>query len=401
MDFAAGVSVISLGAMFGLNSYAGAGSGKSANERDSHHSMHRIKTLLLALPGFATLCARLTRGHVRAFMYHRFTDEPSVHPRRMSVAVFRRQMEYLARTCEVGNPDDQVRLESGGNVPAARPLAVVTADDGYADFMTCAFPVLRELGLPATLFVTTGFVDGTIWMWWDRIMWIFEHTDHPRLDYPFHATRLVADLSSPAGCAAAWQQLVPALRFVPDVEKEELVGDLAAVLEVEVPAAAPARYAPATWEQLAGMAAAGITMAGHTRTHPILSQVDAEQARAEIAGSRADLGARLGTEPDWFAYPQGGPADYTPATEQAVRDAGYRDSYVAYYDPALEGRPFARHRYHAVSDWTEFRWVVCGANHLVLKLRRLLGMSTGVSIQYWQGSELAAGPADAGTGSAS
>ena len=159
----------------------------------------------------------------------------------------------------------------------------------------------------------------------------------------------------------------------------------------------PRKYVRFNGKQLAEMAAGGVTMAGHTRTHPILSQVEPEQAHAEIAGSRADLGERLGEQPGWFAYPQGGPADFTPATVEMVRKAGYRGSYVAYHDPACAGRPFARHRYHAVADWTDFRWVVCGADYLVLKLRGLLGQSTSVSPQYWQGRDLAVG-AEAGAG---
>lgn len=361
-----------------------------AGEGEAEHAVRRLKTLLLALPGFTALCRGLTRGHARAFMYHRFTDDTATYPRRMSVSVFRRQLTYLAATCDVGRPADQARLESGA-AAGGRPLAVVTVDDGYLDFHDHAWPVLRDLGLPSTLFVTSGFVSGAVWMWWDRIMWILEATDHESLAFPFRGSTVEADLVEASGRARAWQILVPALRFVPDREKEALVADLARVLDVEVPSVAPPRYAPCTWEQLAAMAADGVTMAGHTRTHPILSRVDAAQGRDEITGSREEMAAHLGEAPAWFAYPQGGPADFTPATVALVQEAGYKDAYVAYYDPSLAGEAFARHRYHAVSDWTDFRWTACGAEHLVQLLRRRLGLPTTVSINYWQGSDLAGG----------
>ena len=47
--------------------------------------------------------------------------------------------------------------------------AVITVDDGYRDFYDIAFPVLREEGVPATFFVTTGFIDGQIWLWPDLL----------------------------------------------------------------------------------------------------------------------------------------------------------------------------------------------------------------------------------------
>lgn len=354
----------------------------------------RLKSLLLALPGFEQACLRLTRGHVRSLMYHRFCSDEAPNPRRMSAGLFRRQLRHLADRCRVAGPDDQARLEDRLAPRPDRPLAVVTVDDGYADFHAHAFPVLRDLGLTATLFVTTGFVDGTCWMWWDRIRWALDHTDHADLAFPFRGGVLRGDLGTERGRTAFWQTLVPALRFVTDAEKETVVADLAAALEVTVPAAPPERYAPSPWAQIAAMADAGITMGAHTRTHPILAQLDREAARAEIEGSRADLAARLGSAPDWFAYPQGGPADFTAETESLVDAAGFAGCYVAYLDLAAEGRRLARHRYHAVSDWADFRWIVCGADYLVLRLRRLCGLPTcGVAANYWQGSELVEGPA--------
>ena len=355
--------------------------------------IRKIKSLLLAFPGFDWACRALTRRHVRAFMYHRFCNDDPPSSRRTSVALLRRQLAYLASRCQVVDPDEQARVEDGPAIRPVRPLAVITVDDGYADFHDYAFPVLRELGIPATLFVTTGFVDGTCWMWWDRIRWALEHTDQSRVEFSFREEVLRGELTTDAGRSAFWQTLVPALRFVADGEKEGVVAQLAAELAVTIPAEAPPRYAPTTWAQIVTMAEAGVTMGAHTRTHPILSQLDSKAAMAEIVGCRDDLAARLGWAPKWFAYPQGGPADFNAETESLVAQAGFSGCYVAYLDLASEGKRWARHRYNAVSNWTDFRWTVSGADYLVLKLRRLLGLSTcGVPDSYWQGKDLVDGP---------
>lgn len=75
--------------------------------------------------------------------------------------LFRRQVEELAGLAEVVSLGEAVRRLTMADAGAQRPLAVLTFDDAYANFLDCAWPVLAELGLPATLFVPVGFLDGT------------------------------------------------------------------------------------------------------------------------------------------------------------------------------------------------------------------------------------------------
>jgi peptidoglycan/xylan/chitin deacetylase (PgdA/CDA1 family) len=108
-------------------------------------------------PGCTVLCYHLVGAG---------TASPVDLPREL----FRRQMEDLAETAEVlplAEAIETVRLRaragSDGRAPAAttdRPLAAVTFDDAYRNFSEAAFPILRELGIPVTLFVPVGFVEG-------------------------------------------------------------------------------------------------------------------------------------------------------------------------------------------------------------------------------------------------
>lgn len=75
--------------------------------------------------------------------------------------LFRRQVEELAAVAEVVPLGEAVRRLTSPDARAARPLAVLTFDDAYANFLERAWPMLDELGLPATLFVPVGFLDGT------------------------------------------------------------------------------------------------------------------------------------------------------------------------------------------------------------------------------------------------
>ena len=85
----------------------------------------------------------------------------------MSPANFAAQMEALRRVAEPLPLLDLVRNQAGGPLPARS--VVVTFDDGYVDNLEQAFPVLREHGVPASLFVATGNIDTPREFWWDRL----------------------------------------------------------------------------------------------------------------------------------------------------------------------------------------------------------------------------------------
>jgi peptidoglycan/xylan/chitin deacetylase (PgdA/CDA1 family) len=77
-----------------------------------------------------------------------------------------------------------------------------------------------------------------------------------------------------------------------------------------------------TWEQLAEMSRAGMTIGSHTRYHPwITKMTDAGELQREIAGSREQLQTKLGITVEFFAYPFG---VHTPAVAAVVRESGYR-----------------------------------------------------------------------------
>lgn len=80
------------------------------------------------------------------------------------VADFRRLLGWLrARAEPLALADWLARA-----TPPARPAFAVTFDDGWADNFAHAWPVLRELGIPATIFLATGAVEDRAPFWWQR-----------------------------------------------------------------------------------------------------------------------------------------------------------------------------------------------------------------------------------------
>lgn len=91
-------------------------------------------------------------------MYHRVNDALPPGDLVVPAANFRQQMEYLAAHCEVMSLDKLLGDEGRGTRDKGRKKVAITFDDGYRDNYLNAYPVLKELGLPATLFLTTGMI---------------------------------------------------------------------------------------------------------------------------------------------------------------------------------------------------------------------------------------------------
>jgi peptidoglycan/xylan/chitin deacetylase (PgdA/CDA1 family) len=122
----------------------------------------------LATPSLPRRLARIAqrlvpapRGPGATVLAYHLVGAGTGSPVDLSEDVFRRQVEELASLAEVVPLGEAVRRLTGPRAGAERPLAVLTFDDAYANFLARAWPVLAELELPATLFVPVGFLDGT------------------------------------------------------------------------------------------------------------------------------------------------------------------------------------------------------------------------------------------------
>lgn len=244
---------------------------------------------------------------LRVLAYHRIADpdgdDPCLDPtlRSASPEQFAQQMTFLASRYRVLSLEDVLcALARDADLPPRSVL--VTFDDGYRDFADEAWPVLERLQLPAVLFVATGYLDGDgRRYWWDRL-WSACVSTSPdeRFDRFVELKRAVASLEHREAMALV----------------DELVGELG-----EEPCGLDG--ALLTWAELRRLSSAGLYVGAHTRSHPILSRLSLEHARAEIAGSREDLQSQLGHAWPAFAYPSGHRRDIHPALLEVLRSEGF------------------------------------------------------------------------------
>jgi peptidoglycan/xylan/chitin deacetylase (PgdA/CDA1 family) len=243
-----------------------------------------------------------SRGQAVILMYHSISSgRPD--PWRLCVDPdrFAEQLRMLRdRFRVVSLPEVRAALAAGEGL--SRSVAV-TFDDGYRDNLLVAKPILEEHGLPATVFVTTGYVDSDRDFWWDELE-------------AFCASAGVASRD-------LWQELQA-------MTHEERAGRLDA-LWASIHMQRPSSSLTLSADELQRLADGGLVAVGaHTVTHPHLSSLPVPAQRHEIGASRTYLSEIVGRPVEDFCYPHG---DFSPETSALVRSAGFETACTTHASP--------------------------------------------------------------------
>jgi peptidoglycan/xylan/chitin deacetylase (PgdA/CDA1 family) len=320
------------------------------------------------------VCRWLTRSTPKVLMYHRFSEQAS--PGCVQRAEFARQVDYLARHFNVMRMD-QV-FDALATDPAGLDNAVViTVDDGYLDFYEIAFPVLRAAGLPATLFLTTRFVDGDFWLWPDRIRYILEQSSELQaLDLP--GFRFSGDLQlGKQERDMLWLRIASYLLSIDEKDKLLWMNNFARQQGVRVPDNPTSEFRAVDWTQVREMTEANIEMGAHSRTHPSLGKIPQEQLAYEILGSVEDVEQQTGRRPLSFCYPNGQPGDYTEQVKSQVRRAGCMGAVTAFYDRDVTNDCYELRRFAASENPFQYAKSVNGVEMLAARWLNISSASQG------------------------
>ena len=206
------------------------------------------------------------------------------------------------------------RLDAG--VPGH--MLAVTFDDGYADNYEIALPVLKRFGVPATIFIATGYLDGGI-MWNDRIAEAISRTTKESVDLE-DLGEGVFSLADAAQRENVRRTIIASLKYRPAKERDELARRVADQLKI-----APRQDLMLRREQVAALGRESmIEIGGHTHSHPILTCTDSELAAHEMTCGKRELEAITNKAVRGFAYPNGQPGrDYGPEHVALAEKAGF------------------------------------------------------------------------------
>ena len=278
-----------------------------------------------ARAAISRVAGRVLSGGV-VLLYHR-VFEPERDPQLLAVRP-RHFEEHMALVRERFRPMALGELVEGARRRRVPERAVaVTFDDGYADNLHQAKPVLERSDVPATVFVATGYTGTGREFWWDE------------LDRLLHGSE-------------AYEASLAEFKLLPPAAVEERLERMRAEIGEPTGGAHRAENRAMTVEELSEISGDGLVELGaHTRRHPSLASQAAETERRELRQSKDDLERWLDQPVEAVSYPFGGRPDWSRRTRHAARAAGF--AYAAANVPGLVNRwagRFALPR-HLIRDW--------------------------------------------------
>ena len=323
-------------------------------------SKRRVKQALLR-SGALALAARTTAPKVIVLRYHSVQEDLErlanvigrsiIHSR----ADFEQQMEFLARRFESVTVDDILCFLAGEKAFPRRGVAV-TFDDGYADNVEVAAPILQRFGIRASFYLTVDSIGTRKVPWFCRLRHAFATTR--KKEWQDSEEGVVHRLETPEQQRAAFLTVSRRCACRTADQQDETLCKLERELEVE---ALTARENPMmSPEQARGLLREGHIVGSHTLSHPNVAQIANATARKEILTSRQRLEKELCAPVEHFAYPN--PIIQPHWNEQTValtKEAGYRTGVTSTTGAVCRGdNPLSLRRISAPLDVEEFAWQV-------------------------------------------
>lgn len=276
-------------------------------------------------PMFRSIFTPLVKNRVAVFMLHRFDDAELGVPGE-SPAHLRALLQELRRERIPIHPLRDVLDQ----LLVGRPVEGVafTVDDGYLDFDRVGATVFLEFDAPVTVFVTSGYLDGRYWFWWDKILYAIERTEVPSVGIPGRAHSSLP-LRTTVERRLAATILVEWVKGVPEDWRASRIEWILSVLDVAAPIEPPIRFQPMGWDRVRLRASQGIDFGPHTVHHPSVAGLTPDRIQAEVRQSYDRLRQELHDPLPVFCYPFGRRTDVSQRAADVVAAEGMKAAFTA------------------------------------------------------------------------
>jgi len=331
------------------------------------------------LPGIYRLrrAAKRLRNRFRPtaliLLYHRIIDLPS-DPQLLCVSSkhFAEHLNILKKythSISLQRLNQDLRNETLINRSVA-----ITFDDGYFDNLQNAEPLLGQFGIPATIFVASGYIGSGREFWWDELERLLlrpnilpaafrlsingrtyqgelkEWATYGEDDYRCNQEWNILEKDDPTSRHRHYRTLCQFLRPLPDKNRREVLDELAALVCKESQEKMAHRILSA--EEISRLDKYSfIEIGSHTVTHPVLSKLSPSEQRAEIRTSKIQLEKIVGHPIKSFAFPYGLKEDYTIETATLVQESGFEYACSNFYDIVYQGTDRFQLPRVLVRDW--------------------------------------------------
>ncbi|MBZ0265980.1 polysaccharide deacetylase family protein [bacterium] len=215
--------------------------------------------------------------------------------------------EMMARLDQLGHAlsMDEVLEIQRNNLPFPPESYAITFDDGFSNNLEYAAEVLDEYNIPATFYITTGFIDQNRMSWIDRIEELFELVHTGSVELPWEEESRA--FSNEADQIQILNEIRTHVKNDPDIDIEKLIMILSR--QLEEPAISNSDKVvdrKMNWEQVNALASNALfTIGGHTHSHAVMSFLSPQSLRREVNTSIRLMRENLNLEPIHYSYPEG------------------------------------------------------------------------------------------------
>jgi peptidoglycan/xylan/chitin deacetylase (PgdA/CDA1 family) len=306
------------------------------------------------LDAYGFLRRKLTKSQVAILIYHQVCPyRDSWSPAPLSPREFQKQIEYFCRNYELLSLNQLVAYIYQKKTLPEKAM-VITFDDGYKDNYLYAYPVLKKYRIPATIFLSTGYIGKGRLFWSDEIRYIINNTTAAQLDLDELGSYT---LRPPNRCRAGFI-ISEKLSNLPDGRKNVLIEKLTNICQVSIPPGLGQDFI-LSWDEIREMSNDGIAFGAHTVSHPILPNLPPEWAKWEITQSKKDIEERLGKEVTAFSYPYG---NFSPEIVKLVQESGFTCAVSVSPNKLVSRKdsPYRLSRIAGLENFNKSKVMLCG-----------------------------------------
>ena len=261
-------------------------------------------------------------------LYHGVTESPSFgvenfSGKHISATVFDRQMAWIKANANPISLREMVSL-LGSNKPLPKRSVSVTLDDRFLNNRTVALPILEKHQIPATFFVTTGFIGSQKMFWTDKVEHSINLCSDPFIEVTFsNGNSGRWDIETAEQKIKSIIDIKNKMKTFSDIEDSiSRLLDACSMSESDLENTSIPNYQMMNWSDVMALDNGLCEVGGHGVSHKILSYLSPEDLYIEVNECIRSLSERLDRKVDLFSYPEGQANHYNERVITVLKKSG-------------------------------------------------------------------------------
>lgn len=308
--------------------------------------------------GLLRLASRAGVRRVAILRYHSVLRNPEEFAGSIGAGIIHSETNFAAHMELIASKYhpvslDQVCAFTRGEADLPTRAVAVTFDDGFADNLEIAGPILARYGIQAAIYLAVDYIGNQPPPWYVRLRHAFSVSKVPKWR---NGENAVWEMNVPAQRRQAFLDSSRKCARLCRVSQEKLLAEIEGRLEV-APFAVPVML---TWEGARELIRQGHIIGSHTLSHPNTAYVGGAELTAELVDSKAQIEAKIQTEVKHFSYPS--PImepHYSAESIAGTRSAGYQSAVTCTPGAVVRGdNSLTLKRVFAQPTATELDWTL-------------------------------------------